>query len=97
MALGIWIPCPCGTHIRAYIPKEILFGPISGKTVNWKAIDNREEAEGAVREIKDFAKKMGQTFIDLRESKRVHCPTCEKELDVQSTFHQWMFGLRKAS
>lgn len=97
MAVGIWIPCPCGTHIKAYVPKALLFGPISGKTVNWRAIDDREEAEGAVQKIKDVAENIGQTFIDLRESEDTQCPACKKYLDVQGILHQWMFGLRKAS
>ena len=46
MALGMWLSCPCGEHVKMYIAKSQVFGPMTSKAVDWQTIDAREEAEG---------------------------------------------------
>ena len=92
MALGMWFTCQCRTQFRAYVPKNQFFSPITGTTVDWRAVDQREEADGEVVQVQDLAQTMGQIFVDLRQADPVQCPTCGEELDLWSRLHQRLFG-----
>ena len=92
MALGMWCQCQCGAHLRAYLPKKKLFSPLTGRWVDWEKIDGREEGEGDIIKIQQFAKYMGQIFVDLRKSDSALCPTCGEKVDLMEKFQRQMWG-----
>jgi hypothetical protein len=52
LALGLSYRCACGKKYKIYMPKHKLFGEIVSRTVDWLAVDAREEAEGEVEDVK---------------------------------------------
>jgi len=68
------------------MPKRKLFGDIVSRTVNWQAIDAKEEAEGEVEEVERLAEMTRCQFIDGRVTKRLICPECAAEIDLAQHF-----------
>ena len=86
MALGMLYLCSCGERFRVYVPKQKLFRAVTGKSVNWKAIDAREEDEGDVEDVKRMADLTNSTFVDLRQDERVQCEICSEEMNLLRHF-----------
>ncbi len=86
MALGMLYTCTCGTRYKVYVPKQKLFRPVTGPTVDWKAVDAREDEQGEVAEVKRMADVTSCTFLDMRESDNVECPACGAEMRLLRHF-----------
>ena len=86
MALGMLYTCSCGARYKVYVPKQKLFRPVTGTTVNWKAVDAREEAQGDVAAVKRMADVTSSTFLDMREQDNVECPVCGTEMKLLRYF-----------
>lgn len=54
--------------------------------VDWRAIDAKEEADGAVDDLMRVAESTGCTFIDGRKISLLRCPQCMSEVDVLARF-----------
>ena len=86
MALGMLYTCTCGTRYKVYVPKQKLFRPVTGKTVDWTAVDAREEKQGDVAEVQRMAVVTSTTFLDMRDMDNVECPVCGEEMRLLRYF-----------
>lgn len=93
MALGILYTCSCGRRFKAYVPKQKLFRTVTGPTVDWERIDRMEEADGGVEEVKRQAVFTQCSFVDIRGDERLHCPSCDREVNLLSHFRSVMMNL----
>ena len=93
MALGFLYTCTCGKRFKAYVPKHRMFCTITGDTVDWERIDQRDEDEGQVEEVRRQAQLTHSSFVDVRGNERLTCPDCEREIDLISHFRGVMTGL----
>lgn len=87
MALGLLYTCKCGQRFKAYVPKQKLFRGLSGKHVDWSAVDATDEATGDVDEVRSIAAVTGSVFVDLRQDNdRITCSACQSEVDLLAHF-----------
>lgn len=96
MALGFLYTCTCGKRFKAYVPKQTMFRTITGATVDWERIDQRDEADGCIEQVKRHAQFTQSSFVDVRGGERLTCPTCSHEIDLVSHFRTVMTGLTYA-
>ena len=97
MALGFLYTCNCGRRFKAYVPKQKLFGRLTGTTVDWNRIDQREEADGGIDEVRRQADSTQCSFVDARGGGRLRCPSCESEVDLLRHFQMVMANLSRPS
>lgn len=95
MALGFLYTCSCGKRFKVYVPKQKLFRTITGGTVNWQQIDEREEADGAVAEVQRQAERTQSDFFDARSGGRLRCGECQSEVNLLSHFRTVMMRLSR--
>jgi len=93
MALGFLYTCSCGKRFKVYVPKQKLFRTITGGTVNWERIDELDEANGSVDEVKRQAERTESAFIDVRGGERLRCSACQSEVNLMSHFRTVMMRL----
>ena len=86
MAIGFLYSCTCNQRFKVYVPKRKLFAALTGNTVNWKAVDDRDEAEGGVRELMRQAEFVECNFVDTRENETLTCPVCTKQINLVEFF-----------
>lgn len=93
MAIGFLYTCTCGRRFKAYVPKQKLFRTTTGSTVDWERIDQREEDDGGIEEVKRQANFTQCSFVDVRGGERLKCPTCSHEVNLLAHFRSVMMNL----
>ena len=93
MALGFLYTCGCGRRFKAYVPKQKLFQPMTGGTVDWARIDRREQDDGGVEEVKRHADYTRSSFVDVRGDEHLTCASCDREVDLVKHFRLVMMNL----
>ena len=88
MALGLSYRCSCGERFKIYLPKKKVYGETVSSAVDWAAIDEREEADGEIDDVKQVALSTGCTFVDGRYTEQLTCPGCTTELDLIGHFRE---------
>ena len=86
MALGLSYRCSCGEHFKIYVPKNKIYRDAVSRSVDWQAVDAREEADGEIDDVKRVAETTGCTFIDARKIPLLRCPQCMDEVDLVAHF-----------
>jgi hypothetical protein len=86
VALALSYCCTCGRRYKIYVPKQKVFGETISRSVDWQAVDAREEAHGEVDEVRRVADVTGCTFVDGRHTARLVCPGCAAEIDFFEQF-----------
>ena len=86
MALGLSYRCTCGEHFKIYVPKNKVYGDAVSRAVDWQAIDDREEADGEVDDVKRLAETTGCAFINAGKASLLRCPQCMAEVDLVHHF-----------
>jgi hypothetical protein len=93
MALGLSYRCNCGEHFKIYVPKNKVYGDAVSGAVDWQAIDDREEADGEVDDVKRLAESTGCTFINAGKVSLLRCPQCLAEVDLVHHFRTSLLGV----
>ena len=69
------------------MPKQKLFRGLTGKHIDWSAVDDDDDARGDVDEVMAMAAITGSEFVDLRlDCDNVTCGTCKSEVDLLAHF-----------
>jgi hypothetical protein len=92
MALAFLYTCACGKRFKVYIPRLKLFAAMTGTTVNWRAEDERDQADGSIAELERLAGVNDCLFVDGRVCEEMACPACRQELCFLSHFRAIMAG-----